>query len=183
MSRIESGLDLKPIARTGVAIGSRLPTLRYFFDQSKVWRALAKIAVNLLHHYCRRTRVNHETFSIVIAEILGTRSFDSSRLDRGGFVCAGDVANIASDSKSHTIRISWESGRWHAAMAFFGGQIGAAVNFRGPNEETWHRLDVRAPLNSSDWTVATSPLIIPARFNIELSDLKKMILNCELIEM
>lgn len=183
LSRIESGLNLRPLVRTEVAIGSALPTLRFFCDGGKVWRALAKIAVNLLHHFCRETLVNYQTFPRVIAEILGTQTFEPSRLDRSGFVCAGDVATIASDRQSHTFRLSWEKGWWNAAMAFFGGQIGAAVKFPGPNKEQWRTLDIRAPINSNDWTVSPSSLIIPARFNVEWLDLNKMVPDGGLVEM
>jgi hypothetical protein len=175
LARLESGLKLQPLARTEAAIGSELPTLRFYFDGAKDWRALAKIAVNLLHHSCRKSKVHRRTFPRVIAEITGRRLFQPSRLDIGGFVWASDVAAISSDTRSHSFRLSWVNGRWNAAMAFFGGQVGAFVRFPGPNEEHWCRLDIRAPINSSDWTITTSPIIIPARHNIEWQNLSKMI--------
>lgn len=175
LSRVESGLNLRPLERAEIAIGSALPTVRCFCDGGKVWRALAKIAINLLHRYCSKTPVNCQTFSRVIAEIMGARPFNPNRLDGSGFVRATDVATFAADKKSHTFRLSWEKGWWNAAMAFFGGQIGAAVKFPGPNNEQWCTLDIRAPINSTAWTVSKSSLLIPARFNVEWFDLNKMI--------
>jgi hypothetical protein len=175
LARIESGLNLQPLGRTEVAIGSESPTLRFYCDGAKVWRALAKIAVNLLHHFCGNLQVHRQTFPRVIAEIMGRRLFKPSRLDRSGFVWGSDVVSMASNTRSHTFRLSWVNGWWNAAMAFFGGQIGAFVRFPGPNEEQWCRLDIRAPIDSTDWTSTTSPIIIPARYHIEWQDLNKMI--------
>jgi hypothetical protein len=175
LARLESGLNLQQLARTEVAIGSESPTLRFFCDGAKVWRALAKIAVNLLHYFCQETEVHRQTFPRVIAEIMGRRAFRPSRLDSSGFVWASDVAAIASDTKSHTFRLSWIDGRWNAAMAFFGGQIGAFVRFPGPNEEQWCRIDIRAPIDSSGWTTKTSLILLPANYHIEWQDVSKMI--------
>lgn len=177
LSRIESGLDVKQLVHTRVALGSALPTIRCLCHGGKVWRALAKIAVNLLHHFCRKTPVDRHSFSQIIAEIIGTRPFEASRLDRGGFVCASDIATIASDPKSHDFRLFWENGWWNAAFAFFGGQIGAGVRFPGPNNESWCTLDIRAPINSDNWTITPSSLKIPMRFNVEWLDLNAMIPN------
>jgi len=175
LARIESGLNQTPTLRTEIGLGSSLPTIRCFCHGGKVWRALAKIAINLLHHSCERTQVTLHRFPRVIDEIMDRRSFDPDRLKQSGFVCHGDVASIASDSRSHTFRLCWENGWWNAAMAFFGGQIGAAVKFPGPNDESWRTLDVRAPIASRDWTITRSSLVIPARFNVEWLDLNKMI--------
>jgi hypothetical protein len=182
MARIEAGLQTKGEMRSEVGMSSPLPTIRFFCDGGKVWRALAKIAINLLHHYCSRTEVNLLTFPRVIDEILGKRRFHPIRLSRSGFVCHSDLATIASTDGSHFIRLSWERGFWIAAMAFFGGQIGAAVKFPGPNKELWRTLDVKAPINSSDWTITPSSLVIPSKFHVEWSDLNKMIAGGGFVE-
>jgi hypothetical protein len=176
LARIEASLNPKQSMRTEISLGSSLPTVRCFCDGSKVWRALAKIALNLLHHFCRRTEVSLHGFPHAVAEIMGTRDFHPDRIRGGGFVCYGDVASIAaSDPKSHSFRLYWENGGWNAAMAFFGGQIGAAVRFPGPNNESWRMLDITAPNGSREWRVTKSVLIIPAKFNIEWTDTDKMI--------
>jgi HNH endonuclease len=183
LARIASGLNQSQEMRTQVRLGSSLPTIRCFFDAGKVWRALAKIAVNLLHHYCRQTEVNRNGFRRVIAEIIGERPFGPARLARSGFVCYGDVATIASEPKSHSFRLCWEDGWWNAAMAFFGGQIGAAVKFPGPNKEPWRMLDITAPMNSSRWKVSPSSLIVPAKFSVEWLDLNKIISRGGFVEL
>jgi hypothetical protein len=174
LARLDDGLNINHQSRTEVRTGSDLPAIRFFCDGGKVWRGLAKIAINLLHYYCRSTEVSSRTFSRVIQEIRGKRKFDPIRLRRSGFVCHYDVASIAVDA-SHSVRLSWSDGFWNATMAFFGGMIGAAVKFPGPNKETWRMLDITAPLRSSDWRVSPSSLVIPSRFSVEWGDLNKMI--------
>jgi len=174
LARLDEGLGINRKSRTAVCMGSCLPAIRFFCDAGKIWRGLAKIAINLLHHYCRRTEVTLRTFTRVIEEIRGQRRFHPIRVRRSGFVCYSDIASIAVEN-SHSVRLSWRDGYWNAAMAFFGGMIGAAIKFPGPNDETWRMLDITAPLRSSDWKASPSSLFVPSRFNVEWDDLNKMI--------
>ncbi len=175
LGRVESGIDLRSTGRPAISMGSAFPTVRYTFQADKVWRALAKIAVNILHHSCRATSVNRTNFSRVINEIRGDQTLAPSRLARGGFVRAVNIRSLASGLRSHSARLFWENGRWKAVFAFFGGQIGAVVSFSGPNNETWCTLDVTAPLHSDNWTFIPSSLIIPMRFDVEWDDLDTII--------
>ena len=68
-------------------------------------------------------------------------------------------------------------------MAFFGGQIGAAIKFPGPSNESWRTLDVTAPINSPEWKATPSSLLIPSRFTVEWTDLNKLIPNSDFVEM
>jgi hypothetical protein len=157
-------------------MGSHLPTIRCFFDAAKVWRALAKMTINLFHAYCKRTPVDRDHFAQPIAEILGTRPFSETRVKRSGFVWASDVASLNAELNTHVCRLHGANGWWNAAFAFFGGQIGAAVVIPGPNHERWKTLDVRMPIESSDWTVQEISFDLPGmRFNVEWLKLPKII--------
>jgi hypothetical protein len=175
LSRLESGLEFTSSMRTSVALGSALPTIRVYCHGGKVWRALAKIATNLLHHCCSKTIVDCHSFPEVISEIRGTQSFPASRLDFNGFVCASDIESMKSDPRSHMFRLSWKDNVWRSVFAFFGGRIGAVVSFPGPSREDWKTLDILAPIGSSDWRITPTALTIPMRFNIEWSDLTRLI--------
>lgn len=175
LSRLESGVAFKPMETTSVSMGSYLPVMRFFYDGAKVWRALAKIAVNLLHHYCERTTVNAQTFTSVIGEIRGTTQFPVTRMREGGFVWASDIATMAAEDGGHAIRLYHTEGHWHASFAFFGGQCGAIVRFPGPNLESWKTLEVRAPLNSAEWIATPMSFPVWMRFHIEWDDLTKII--------
>jgi hypothetical protein len=175
MSRLDSGMSINPLSQADIACGSGYPTIRNFFDAGKIWRALAKIGINLLHKYCKYTAVDSDHFSQVISEIIGTTSFKATRLRSNGFVHASDVDSIASDAKSHTFRMTWSEGRWHITMAFFGGQMGAYVNFPGPSQESWRTIDIRAPINSLHWAASTTSLVVPGNVHIEWLELSKLI--------
>jgi hypothetical protein len=182
LARLESGLLQGRESKTEVRPGTALPAVRCFCDAGKVWRALAKIAINVLHHYCGNTDVNLHGVPRVIAEITGKRKFAPLRIRRSGFVRYDDVATIATKG-CHTLRFSWEEPWWNVAFAFFGGQIGAAIKFPGPNKESWRMLDVTAPIDSSDWKVTPSSLVIPSKFNVEWGDLNNLIPGGKFVEM
>jgi hypothetical protein len=175
LSRLESGALFKPMDITRVSMGSYLPVIRFFCDCGKVWRALAKISVNLLHHFCERTPVNRNTFARVIAEVRGEQSFSPDRLKEGGFVCASNVASMKSDDGGHHIRLYHADGWWHTSFAFFGGKIGAVVRYPGPNHEPWTTLDIHAPLHSRDWTVTPMSFSVWMKFKIEWDDLTSIV--------
>jgi hypothetical protein len=174
---VERGSALAPMKSARRAIGSELPVMRFFFDGARVWRALAKIAVNLLHHYCARTVVTLETFPSVIAEIRGAQTFSPSRMKEGGFVWASDVDALKSEDGEHAVRLFHAEGHWHASFAFFGGQCGAVVRFPGPTFERWTTLDIRAPLKSPHWTVTPMSFPVWMQFHVEWDDLTKIIPN------
>jgi hypothetical protein len=142
---------------------------------------MAKIGVNLLHYYCVSTVVDRTTFPRVIGEILGHLPIEPSRMDKAGFVYWRDIESIAAKDHSHTFRLSWERGWWNIAMAFFGGRIGAAVKFPGPNNEDWCTLDVTAPIHSKDWTAYRSKLEIPSYPRVEWLDLNKIVRGAEFV--
>jgi hypothetical protein len=66
-------------------------------------------------------------------------------------------------------------------MAFFGGRIGAAVKFPGPNDDDWCTLDVTAPICSNDWTAYQSKLVIPSHPRVEWLDLNKIVRGAEFV--
>ena len=175
LARVENGLTSSGKTELSIRNASALPAFRCICDGSKVWRGLAKIAVNLLHDHCERTEVNLTTFPHVIAEIRGKLKFEPLRIQQSGFIRHSDVATFAESDGSHAVRFIWERGRWWAAFAFFGGRIGAMVNFPGPNQESWSVLYVKAPLYSNDWTNLKSSIPVFARYHVEWSDLNRMI--------
>jgi hypothetical protein len=60
-------------------------------------------------------------------------------------------------------------------MSFFGGRIGASVDFPGPNREAWNMADIVMPLRSGEYSFTTSKLLQPLPVRIETSDLRKII--------
>ena len=130
-----------------------------------MWRALAKIAFNLLHHYCKRTTVDHEHFPRAVAQIRGKRPLPNDFLHKSGFVWARDVGLLNALPNAHVCRLHHDGTLWHAIFSFYGGQIGAVVSFEGPCHETWKMLDVHIPVCSPDWIATERQYVIISQFN------------------
>ena len=184
MAQLETGLSTKGLTSTSTSMGSYLPAVRCIFDAAKVWRALAKITINILHEYCEFTPIDGKHFQRPIDEIAGRRSFSPDRLERSGFVWASDVAALGAKTGSHACRLYGNKGWWNAAFSFFGGKIGAAVVIPGPNFEKWKTLDIHIPIRSAEWEARTISFDLPAmRFNIEWTDFSRVIPSLPLVEM
>jgi hypothetical protein len=117
----------------------------------KVIKALAKIGINLLAYYCKRTEVNLDTFTDTVEFVLHDREPAHGTIN-GGFVIFEDAAFLHCPEDCHAVELSGTGALWQVSYAFFGGVINATVSFPGPNFESWGRLVVTAPLNSRDWT-------------------------------
>ncbi len=148
---------------------SASPTFRFFFDTGKVLRALQKNAVNMLAHCCRKTIVDRQHFGSIMDQILGRVPVTANDLQNHGFVRAANVRSI-SVSGTHSFRLCHARGEWLIIASYFGGKIGAAIRFPGPNEEEWSVLDVTAPIDSREWVYASGRFAVPGRLKIEWKD-------------
>jgi hypothetical protein len=184
LAELPNALTDGPLTETRMATGSAAPPARTNYDGSKVWRALTKIAFNMLHHYCKRTTVDREHFPRAVAEILGERPLASDILRYSGFVWAHDVASLNAPPNTHACRFHHDGRLWHAVFSFYGGQIGAVTSFEGPCYETWKMLDVQAPVGSADWTTTERQYVIVLHFNYADSEghLRNMISGIEFAE-
>lgn len=158
--------DKRNFQRSGHFFGSRVPSIAVYFDLWTVARAMMKIAFNLLAAYCETTVISSETFPTVAKLIMGKAQPEPFHLASNGFVYAEDVAALARPG-CHSFRITTLENEWIIYMAFFGGRIGGAVSFGGPNQEKWNTMDILAPIHSKAWTVTKSQLYLPLRVRIE----------------
>jgi HNH endonuclease len=152
--------------RSAQFVGSQNPSISIYFDLGLVVRDMMKIAVNLLAAYCSKTAVNCDTFPDVTRLILGKRHPHPLHIAGNGFVHAQDVEELARPG-CHSFRITTLGNEWIIYMSFFGGRIGSAVSFPGPNREEWNTMEIVAPIHSKNWTITTSQLYLPLRVRFE----------------
>lgn len=139
-------------------LGSHLPTISFYFDAGKMIRGLLKMGLNLVKSVCESTPVGPSAFSQVIGVIRGMLPVEPF-IESYGFVRHGTfVSSIAAPNKAHSFLITYHGGLWHVHSSFFGGRIGAYVNFPGPHKESWATMQIVAPLRSVDWTFTRSRL-------------------------
>src|SRR5262249_26479967 len=119
----------KPFGRMTVGLGSELPCFRCYYDADKVLRALLKIAVNLLAALCPTTPVNRDAFQDVIRVILGEVPVLPVMIGQNGFVCASDIEPLKAEGNAHSFRLVHLAGAWQVYFSFFGGRLGAFVQF------------------------------------------------------
>jgi hypothetical protein len=178
LSQLEKWDRTKTFRQLEVRIGSELPAIRCFFDQGKVVRALAKLAVNLLAAYCPNTPVKREHFPQVIRVVVGEVPVSRQLLRTNGFVIASDIQPINVDG-AHSFRLLHMDGQWQICFSFFGGRIGAFVQFPGPNHEEWCCADIAMPIELA--TIKTGRILQPLRPRIEWTDLTRIMPSVEMV--
>jgi hypothetical protein len=145
-----------------------------------ILRALVKIGINLLAHLSQKTAIGKATFP----KATGYARYDNvTGPDEKsyGFVVNDDIQSLGCPAKAHKFRLTYDNSWWHFACSFFGGRIGAVVAFPGRNDEAWRRADIVVPLNSSEWSVTTSPIIVPTRFRIEWTNVSRIVPSVHLV--
>lgn len=155
-------------------VGTLLPAMGQFFDIGLTLRALFKIGINLLAAYCRKTSVNHQTFSKAINVVRGTAGIHESLITANGFVHAIDLAELQATGNGHAFRLVYHDGHWLVYSSFFGGRINAVVAIPGPNYEEWNTMEIVMPLNDKDLSVSTYSVIQPIKVHIEWRDITKI---------
>lgn len=141
-------------------LGSRYPTICFFFDVGDTMRALMKLGLNLIASHCPNTPVNNDSFASSIRIIRGAAGQIPPRvLDSNGFVRPEDVEQIKGPKSTHSFRLVHMDGKWHVYSSFFGGQLASYVRVPGPNHEDWVCADIVAPLGSKKWDVQTSRIL------------------------
>lgn len=175
LNAIETWNPAKSFRSFGGGIGSALPVFGCYYDMGKVFRALAKMAVNLLAHFCPNTPINRKTIGPVVRVIRGKSPVSPELLAANGFVHAADVASIKTNGNDHSFRLLHWDDEWLVYSSFFGGRIGSFVRFPGPNKESWRCADIVAPIGSAEWTVVTRDMILPLKVHIEWQDPSKII--------
>lgn len=174
LSQLDNWSDLTSFGSQRIGIGSSMPCVRCYFEVSKVLRAIAKQAINLLAAYCPNTAVDRSHFGHVIRVITGEAPFALDDLKTNGFVWPADVRSLG-HPRAHSFRLQHDRGTWHVLSSYFGGRIGTSVIFRGPNNEDWRSAEIVAPLFSKNWEVRTSSLIQPCTARIEWRDPSRII--------
>jgi hypothetical protein len=170
----------KPFQNAHVREGAKVGRFSIYFDRVSAMRGMMKIGLNLIAAYCRRTPVNFRTFNPVARLIKGDDENEHQLLEQSGFVKAEAIQSIAV-SGAHTFRLIYknpqtigEPGTWTVYQSYFGGRIGAIVNFPGPNKEEWNTLDIVAPIGSRDWQTQEHSLILPLVCATEVDSAKIM---------
>lgn len=163
-----------------VGLGSRLPSVRCFWDAKKTLRGLAKIGVNLLAKYCVKTSVDRTSFLDVVRAIRGEVELNPTLFRSNGFVWPSDLDAIRFVD-GHSFRLLYDRGRWRVFSSFFGGRICSVTMFSGPNQEGWNCLDVCAPLRSRSWTTEVHNVLLPLRTHVEWEDFARIIPSAEII--
>jgi len=165
------------------SIGSHLPPVSLHYDATRVFRALAKIALNILSEYCPNTPVNlhGHGFRNVISVIRGQAPVTSKLFRANGFIYADDISPIKADDGGHSFRLVHMDKHWHVFSSFFGARIGSFLRFPGPNHEPWSQADIHAPLRSANWTVTTGRILQPLTVRVEWEDLAKIMPSVEIL--
>jgi hypothetical protein len=152
-------------------LGSRYPTICFFFDIGHTMQALMKLGLNLVAAYCPHTPVNHESFATAIRIIRGEAGQIPPRVFLvNGFVHAEDIQAIKAPGEAHSFRLVHMDQKWHVFSSFFGGRIGSYVRVPGPNCEGWCCANIVAPLKSKVWTVRTSSILPHMKVRVEWND-------------
>lgn len=168
--KLDNWRHSKRALKTGQSWGVTNPQFFCSYRLQYVLRALAKIGVNLLALYCKRTPVDCFTFRQAVDFILHGKAFGKGQL--GGFIYNEDIMALGCPKGSHLFRLSHlPNGLWRLYCAFFGGRFGATVAFPGPNNEDWVMADIRTPLKSSDWEFTGHGVIAMPRMRVTLTDL------------
>lgn len=174
LSQFDNWQNPKGNCKVEMRLGMKDPPAMQSWRPHYVVRALVKIAVNTLAYFCENTEVNFITFPKAVEFALyGDRPFthkvilEDIALSKcpgmfaGGFLIHDNIRALNCPDNAHKIELNGALNVWHAYFAFFGGAIGAAVRFPGPNNEKWSRLEVIAPLDSKDWSCQKHELAIP----------------------
>lgn len=156
-------------------VGSELPVFGCHYDAGKVFRALTKLAINLLSHCCPNSPINCHELGAVVRVVTGEAPVSPQLLAANGFVHASDVEPIKADGKNHSFRLLHMDGDWRVYSSFFGGRIGSFVRFPGPNRESWSCADLVAPLRSNNWKMQSGRILRPLKVHIEWQDMARLV--------
>lgn len=176
-ARLLSSLDRwRPFDGTivlGKTVGVAEPESHLSFRPRFVLRALVKIGVNLLAYVCERTKVGRTTF--MEATGFARYGIGGPRESTAGLVVNDDVRCLNCPPNAHRFALAHDLGVWQLICSFFGGRIGAVVRFPGPNQESWRRVDIVAPLSSPHWKVTKGILLVPMHPRIEWMDMSRIV--------
>jgi HNH endonuclease len=170
----------KPFQNAQMRGGAKVGRFSIYFDRVSAMRGMMKIGLNLIAAYCRYTPVNYRTYNSVIRVIKGDDENAHQLLDESGFVKAQDIRSIAVPD-AHSFRLVYKNpqaigaqGKWTVYQSYFGGRIGAVVNFPGPYNEEWETLDIVAPVGSRDWCAKEWQIYAPLDVTTEVDSAKIM---------
>jgi len=150
-------------------------------DQFVVARGLLKISVNLIAWFMGSDFETDE-FTPAIRRIMDPRTCGLGLLKSVSFVQAGELDELAAQSKGHSFRFDFEPERkmWTCCASFFGGTIGAVMEFPGMRWRS-NTVQVHVPLNNDDWNVEERSIWTPSpRPKRSWDQLERMINNFEL---
>jgi hypothetical protein len=168
LSRMENPRR-RAFTRYSVVSSSRIPTLSLYFDTGMALRGMLKIAVNLVAAFCRHTTIDYKTCPHVFNMVLGNTHVNERDIAANGFVHADDIQDIAQPG-CHSFRITSIGNLWAVFSSYFGGRIGTAVTFQGPNHEDWGTMDIVSPIRSKIWCVSSLNICHPMKVRINWVD-------------
>lgn len=125
-----------------------------------ILRALVKVGINLLAY------VMGDDFS----RIAFSNAIRFVRYDAGegplssecGFMHKDSTETLECPQGAHKFLLQYDD-NWALDCSFFGGIIGATVSFPGCSWRNIRKIEVIAPLGSSEWEVSKSQVLIPRR--------------------
>lgn len=140
------------------ALGSSAPGARMRGDAITTYRALTKIAINALAHYCEKTEVDRYAFRDAVGLIKSRRLWTDPRryLARCGFVRPAELRPLVCPKDAHVLHFCHYAGAqlWQMYFVFFGGEVGGRIEFPGPSQEAWVSTTITAPFRgaSKSWS-------------------------------
>jgi len=175
IERIKLWEVINPNYRSSMCIGSQIQQFSGRFNGPLFLRSLVMLGINLLAHYCKITKVNKDTFKESILFIIEGKGINPAVFRDCGFVANDDLQRLNCPDETHKFRLTFDNG-WVLICSFFGGKVGTRVCFPGPNYEDWRRIDIEAPINSTDWRKEESLIIKPDfRCITDINNIKKII--------
>jgi hypothetical protein len=125
-----------------------------------ILRALVKIGINLLA-YVMKDDFRRDAFFDATQFVLRDIGSGPS-IDECGFLHKKITKLLGCPQNSHKFILQHDR-NWALDCSFFGGIVGATVSFPGQSWGNINRIEIVAPLGSSDWKVCKSQILIPRR--------------------
>ena len=128
------------------------------YQPRRILRALVKIGINLLA-YVMGDEFSRDRFLEAVEYVRFDRGCGPSK-DHCGFLQHTATEKLACPADSHKFVLQYDR-NWGLFCSFFGGMIGAWVDFPGRCWGEVRCINVVAPVGGNQWQVNTSPILVP----------------------
>jgi hypothetical protein len=163
-------------------LGSPLPLVRSSFELVAAMRGVTKISLNMLEWIEQLVSSKRDQFLDTIQFV---RFGTSHPIDRkqNGFVRAVTLALLECPANCHKFRFTFgaKESAWRVYAGFFGGKVGVTICIPGAAPKSWVTADVTVPINSPDWVVTRSPLMLPLLVEVNNDDISQIIPSAEIL--